>query len=236
MSKIIAVKGFDKNLQCRGFQFEVGKTYKHDGEVRACGSGFHACENPLDVLSYYGVADSRFAEVEMSGELSRHAGDSKIASAEIHIRAELKLPDFIKRAVDYMMGLAKVDPNDYSKLAASGDYSNLAASGNASKLAASGDYSKLAASGYASKLAASGYAIKLAASGDYSNLAASGDYSIVAAAAYGCTGMIGPNGVLALAWHDGKRPRIAVAYVGEDGIKADTVYRLNDGGKFEEVL
>src|SRR3990167_8703118 len=93
MAKIIAYKGFDKDFKCRGFQFEVGKDYKHDGKVEACHSGFHSCENPLDVLNYYNVADSRFAIVEVSGEVSKHDEDSKIASAELHIKAELKLPE-----------------------------------------------------------------------------------------------------------------------------------------------
>ena len=133
---------------------------------------------------------------------------------------------------------------DYSKLAASGDSSQLAASGDYSKLAASGDYSKLAASGYYSKLAASGYSSQLAASGDYSKLAASGGYSQLAAsgenscamaAAPNCSASAGEGGAIALRWTtpDG-RPRIAVAYIGENGIKPDVLYRLNGNGEFVE--
>jgi hypothetical protein len=278
---ITAYKGFDEKLQCRGFQFEVGKSYEHDGQVKACEGGFHACANPLDVWSYYGPCDTRFALVELSGEVSRHDEDSKIAAARITVKAELSLPQFIGDAVRFLMGLCK-DAKDEgaqaasgnsSQLAASGNYSKLAASGNSSQLAASGNSSQLAASGYSSKLAASGnssqlaasgnssqlaasgyssklaasgdssqlaasgYSSKLAASGDYSKLAASGESSIAIAAATCCTAKAGELGCIVLTrWVEAeKRYRVSVGYVGEDGIKADTFYELDDDGKFIEV-
>jgi hypothetical protein len=273
---IMAYKGFDKSMQCRGFQYKVGETFEHTGRVKACDSGFHACENPLDVLSYYDICDSRFAVVEMSGELSRHGDDSKIASAKINIKAELSLPQFIGYAIDWVKQACNMEKpyfsggnvrsasgdysqlaasGDYSKLAASGDYSKLAASGDYSKLAASGDYSKLAASGNSSKLAASGNSSKLAASGYYSQLAASGDSSQLAASGYssklaasgessiavasaiGCAAKAGELGCIALTrWvASEKRYRMSVAYVGENGIKADTFYCLDDSGNFVEA-
>ena len=195
---IRAYKAFDKNLQCRGFQFEIGQTYEHDGPVKACESGFHACENPLDVWSYYPL-DSRYAVVELDGDVSRHGDDSKVAAARITISAEIALPQIISDGVAYLMGLCKdafalkpgadssgdgshlAASGNYSQLAASGNYSNLAASGNGSNLAASGNYSQLAASGDGSKLAASGDGSKLAASGYGSQLAASGNDSKLAA-------------------------------------------------------
>jgi hypothetical protein len=177
---ITTYKAFNKNMKCRGYQFEEGKTYTHTGPVAACSSGFHSCENPLDVLNYYDLCDSRFARVTIAGTIDRHSGDSKIASGSITIDAEIKIPEFIKAGVNYLMGLCK-DVHNSSKLAASGHYSQLAASGHYSQLAASGDYSKLAASGDYSKLAASGDSSQLAASGDSSQLAASGDSSKLAA-------------------------------------------------------
>jgi hypothetical protein len=110
---IEAYKGFNAELQCRPdsskppFQYEIGATYVHEGAVKACGGGFHACEHPLDVLRYYPAATSRFALVRQSGELSRDGGDTKIASARITIEAELKLPEMIKRAIDYVFARAK---------------------------------------------------------------------------------------------------------------------------------
>ena len=273
---IRAYKAFDKNLQCRGFQFEVGQTYEHDGEVEACSSGFHACENPFDVWSYYPL-DSRYAVVELDGDVSRHGDDSKVAAARITISAEFTLSQIITDGVAYLMDLCKAafaikpgadSSGDDSKLAASGNYSKLAASGYESQLAASGNGSKLAASGYGSKLAASGngsklaasgyesqlaasgYGSKLAASGNYSQLAASGDYSKLAAsgdysqlaasgencvcmaASLGSTARAANGGAIALTYRDGKRYRIAVAYVGEDGIEPNVDYRVTDDGEF----
>ena len=74
------------------------------------------------------------------------------------------------------------------------------------------------------------YSSHLAASGDGSRLAASGNGSLVMGA-YSSRAKAGPNGAIALAWHDGTRPRIAVGYVGE-GLEADTWYRLDDNGAF----
>ena len=108
---ITAFKGFDKDLKCRGFSYEVGKSYKHKGAVKACENGFHACEYPLDVFSYYPPAGSRFAAVEQSGEIARHSGDSKIASRVISIKAEIEFAGLIKAAIEYTFSRAlPVDP------------------------------------------------------------------------------------------------------------------------------
>ena len=183
-------------MTCRGFQFEEGQTYETD-EAIICKSGFHFCENPLDVLSYYNLCESEFAEVEALGETQTHGEDSKVCTTKIKIGAKLGLSGFVKASVDFLLekcvkGVAadnksssKLAASGFSsQLAASGYSSQLAASGDYSQLAASGDYSKLAASGDSSNLAASGYSSQLAASGDSSNLAASGDYSKLAASGY----------------------------------------------------
>ena len=213
---IRAYKAFDKNLQCRGFQFEVGQTYEHDGQVKACESGFHACENPLDVWRYYPL-DSRYAVVELGGDVSCHDGDSKIAAARIKINAEIALPQIISDGVAYLMGLCK----DAFALKPGED--------------ASGYGSRLAASGYDSRLAASGYGSQLAASGDGSQLAASGENCVCVAASPGAIARAGAGGAIALTYHDGERYRIAVAYVGEGGIKPNVNYRVTDDGEFVEA-
>ncbi|EAR7790395.1 hypothetical protein E0G06_06460 [Salmonella enterica] len=106
--EIMTFKGFNKNLKCRDFQFEIGKTFHHDGKVEACGSGFHACECPFDVFSYYPPAESRYAETISFGVIDREEiGDTKIASASITIKAELTLPQFIQRGIEWIW--SKID-------------------------------------------------------------------------------------------------------------------------------
>jgi hypothetical protein len=190
---VVAYKAFNPDFTCKGHKFEVGQAYEVKGKVRACHNGFHACENPFDVLGCYDLVNAdgaiaRFAKVTLAGEIDRD-GD-KICGGKITVKAELGLPAFIKAGIDWLVAACKSGDNvqsasgDYSKLAASGDYSKLAASGYNSQLAASGYYSKLAASGYNSQLAASGYNSQLAASGYNSQLAASGYNSQLAASGY----------------------------------------------------
>ena len=108
---IVSYKGFGLDWKCRDFQFEVGQTYTHEGPVAACYGGFHACEHPLNVFDYYSPATSRFAQVEQSGDLSRHDGDTKVASRNIKIVAELSIAGLVKAAVEYVSSrCTPVDP------------------------------------------------------------------------------------------------------------------------------
>jgi hypothetical protein len=219
MSEIIkGYKGFDEDLKCRGFQFEVGKEYEED-EAVICKKGFHFCENPLDVLNYYDLCDSEFAEVESSGKTDKHSDDSKIATTKMKINAKLSLDGFIKASVDFLLSVAK----------------------KSNETAASGDYSKLAASGDSSKLAASGYYSQLAASGDYSKLEINGEYSVGAAIGMGSI-IKGKKGnwitLAEWAWDNKKKYYIPVcvksAQIDGKKIKADTFYQL-ENGKFVEA-
>ena len=99
-TKIRAYKGMDKDMKCRGFQYEVGKEYETE-RAEACECGFHACEYPLDVFTYYPPAGSHFYEVEQSGEISKKNDDTKVASTKIKIGAEISIAGLVKAAVQY---------------------------------------------------------------------------------------------------------------------------------------
>ncbi|HGW4305890.1 TPA: hypothetical protein ACNIEN_001985, partial [Klebsiella pneumoniae] len=106
--QITTYKGFKQDLTCRGFQFELGKTFEHKGKVEACSSGFHSCEYPLDCFSYYPPAESRYAEAVADGQISKeNDGDSKIASATITIKAEISVHQLVTRAIEWIW--ARVD-------------------------------------------------------------------------------------------------------------------------------
>lgn len=103
MSKIHGFKGYNKNLQCRGFQYEVGKTYEHEGEAVTCESGFHFCEYPLDVFRYYPPADSRYTEVVGEGCADNGGqGDTKVCASKLTIGAEIGISGIVKASVEYI--------------------------------------------------------------------------------------------------------------------------------------
>jgi len=105
-----AYKGFDKNMQCRGFQFKEGETYKHEGEVKCCESGFHSCENPLHVLQFYPAGASRFAEVEIDGKTEKE--NTKNVSEKISIKSEINLKALIELGFKFIFEKIKWGDSD----------------------------------------------------------------------------------------------------------------------------
>ena len=95
-----AYKGFDKDLKCRGFQYEIGKAYDEDG-AKLCDKGFHACEHPLDCFRYYPPADSRYCEVELDDNGERHSDDTKVCGKHIKIGGEIGIKGLIHAAFEY---------------------------------------------------------------------------------------------------------------------------------------
>ena len=214
--EIIAYKGFNQDWTCRGYQYEVGKTYEHRGDVKACESGFHACEYPLDVLSYYSPAVSKFAVVKMSGEISKDSDDTKIASAKITIETEINLPEMVKKAVEWIKG--KVDW-DAAKVSNTGDWSAATNTGYRSAATNTGDWSAATNTGYRSAAEVSGKRSIAVALGWQSKAKASIDGAIVC---------VYRN-------DDGELIHIKASKVGENNIKADTWYTLDEFGEFVEV-
>ena len=99
--KIKAYKGFNNDMTCRDFQYEVGKEYEQKGKIEVCENGFHACENPMNVFGYYPPNNSRYCEVEQSGTIGRSL--DKIASSKIRIQCEIGLSGIIQAGVKFIL-------------------------------------------------------------------------------------------------------------------------------------
>ena len=227
MSKnvITSYKGFDKNMQCRGFQYEVGKEYEMDGEIKCCNRGFHACKSPMEVWDYYDMLNSRYAEVEQSGKVEKEENSTKVCSSHIKIKAELKLADIINIGVEWLK-----DITSPSKVKADGALND---NGDRRKqIGSSGDYAKIGSSGDYAQIGSSGYSAKIDSTGEDSVIMCAGKSSIAKA-------KVGSWITLAeWKWRDEKNRDVPVCvkteYVDGVNIKADTWYQLKNG-KFVEV-
>ena len=230
---ITSYKGFDLQLRCRDHQFEVGKSYTHEGPVVACKSGYHACEHPLDVLAYYAPGRSRYAVVTQGGNLARHDGDSKIASSVITIKAELTIPGLVAAAIEYTLARTPKKANK-STTTPQGEWAHSATSGYAAHSATSGYAAHSATSGDAAHSATSGYAANSATSGYRARAETSGAHAVAANAGNG-PARAGASGAIFLVERNARDEIVAVfaSKVGEHGIKANTWYGLHDGKPVE---
>jgi hypothetical protein len=144
-----AYKITDKEGKCLGYSFKVGNTYKHEGAVKCCESGFHACENPMDCQGYHGIYDGRFFVVDCRGIIDKTK--DKLACSEIEIIRELTLKEYISECFDYTFKM--VNSNDID----SGGNARLASSGDGARLASSGDGAVVAGIGYCNKVSVADY-------------------------------------------------------------------------------
>ena len=205
--EIIAYKGFNQDWTCRGYRYEIGKTYEHKEYVEVCESGFHACEYPLDVFSYYNPSESKFAVVKMSGKISKGTDDSKIASAKITVDAEINIYEMAQKAVEWIKG--KIDWGKAKK-------SN---------------------TGYKSAATNTGYKSVATNTGEQSVAEVSGKQSIAVALGWQSKAKASINGAIVCVYRndDGELIHIKASKVGENNIKADTWYTLDKFGEFVEV-
>ena len=222
---ITSYKGFDKNMKCRGFQYEVGKEYEMDGEIKCCKQGFHACKSPMEVWDYYDMLSSRYAEVEQSGKIDKEENSTKVCSSRIKIKAELKLADIINIGVEWLK-----DITSPSKVKTDGE---LNGNGDRRKqIGSSGDYAKIGSSGDYAQIGSSGDSAKIDSTGEDSVIMCAGNSSIAKA-------KVGSWITLAeWKWSDEKKRDVTgcvkTEYVDGENIKADTWYQLKNG-KFVEV-
>ena len=242
MAAIKSYKGFDKNLKCRDFQYEIGKEYEMDGEIKVCNRGFHACESPFDVFDHYTMIDSRFCEVEQDGNISKEDRGTKICSSKIKIKAELKLADMINLGVEWLKEITspekiKTSIKDNSsgygaKIGSSGYDAQIGSSGNDAQIGSSGNGAKIGSSGNGAKIGSSGYGAKIDSTGEGCVIMCAGINS-VAKASKG-------SWITLSEWSysDKKKRYIPVCvkteFVDGEKIKADTYYKLA-GGVFKEI-
>lgn len=119
--KVIAYKGMNSKMQCRGMQYEVGKEFSVDGDIECCGNGLHACECPLDVFGYYAPGTgARYFRVEQSGEMARDGSDSKVASRKMRVDAEIGIHGLVKAHIEYVKANTTTGNTD-PKRATAGD-------------------------------------------------------------------------------------------------------------------
>ena len=178
MAEIIkSYKGFNKDMTCRGFQYEEGKEYEEE-TADACHSGFHACEHPLDCLNYYSPNESVYHEVEQSGEFDRGEDDSKVASTKIKIGARLDISGLVKAAIDFTMSRVKKEvgsDEDCGASSATGYKGASSATGYKGASSATGDYGASSATGNCGASSATGYCGASSATGNCGASSATGD-------------------------------------------------------------
>lgn len=224
---IKSYKGFDKDFKCKDFQYEVGKEYEIEGEIKCCERGFHACESPMEVFDYYDMLNSRFAEVEQSGQIDKEDDNksTKICSSRIKIKAELNLADIINIGIEWLKGItssskvkADTDLNDngcYSaQIVSSGDYAKIGSSGNYAQIGSSGNYAKINSTGE--------YSVIMCAGKDSAAKAKAGSWITLSVWVYDEEKGITIPKCVKTEYVDGTR------------IKADTWYKLIDG-EFTEL-
>ena len=258
---ITSYKAFDKNMKCRGFQYEVGKEYEMDGEIKCCNRGFHACKSPIEVWDYYDMLNSRFAEVEQSGKIDKEEKSTKVCSSHIKIKAELKLADIINVGVEWLKDITSPSKIKMDEaLNDNGDINKkIASSGSSAQIGSSGYYAQIGSSGGSAQIGSSGYSAKIGSSGDYAQIGSSGDYAQIGSSGYSAQiNSTGEDSVIMCAgnsskakakigswitlaeweWSDEKERHVPVCvkteYVDGENIKADTWYQLKNR-KFVEV-
>ena len=229
---ISGYKGFNPDLTCTPsgvkFQYKLGETYEHQGDVEPCKSGFHICLNPLHVFRYYKPGKSKFATVEAGGKTV--ANEDKLVSSRLSVKLEIGIKDMIIAGVRMVWEKAKGSPS-----ASSGYSSTSASSGDYSTSASSGNSSTSASSGYSSTSASSGNSSTSASSGKGCKASASGSNSIALAHGYGAKAKAALGNWIVLTEYskDGKKLKSVKSFrIDGKKIKANTFYILN-GGKLE---
>ena len=210
-------KGFDKDLKCRDFQYEIGKEYTEE-KADICNCGFHACEFPMDVFGYYPPSDSRYCEVDLEENGQKSSDDSKRVGKKISVKAEIGIAGIIKAGVEYIK--EQVNWED-DKATNTGDQSAATNTGN---------WSAATNTGYQSAATNTGYQSAAIVEGKESIALATGINS-KAKGKIGCFIVLAEWKEINYEYHI---VDVKSAKVDGENIKEDTFYTLKDG-KFVEA-
>jgi hypothetical protein len=197
-----AFKGFNKDLTCRGYQYEEGKEF-HTERAECCDTGFHACEYPLDCFGYYDPAHSVYHEVELSGEMDKSGDNTKVCATDIKIGARLSIAGLVKMAIDFTMSKVNKEAGSDERhgfASATGYKGASSATGNYGASSATGDYGASSATGDYGASSATGNYGASSATGNYGASSATGNCGASSATGYkGASSVSDPTGV-AVAW------------------------------------
>ena len=235
---MIVYKGTDKDMKCKGFQFDLGKKYVEE-EAKLCNKGFHGCEYPLDVFSYYAPADSRFFVADLDGVTDEtESDDTKRVGTKIKLKAEIGIPGIVKAAVEYIKEKAESSNNqtgDRSAATNTGDQSAATNTGYCSAATNTGNCSAATNTGYWSAATNTGGCSAATNTGGYSVATVDGKDSIAivtgvdskASGAIGCWLVLTDRG----GWNGDTYPIKEVRAVKVDGdtIKPGVFYKLQNG-------
>ena len=193
---IIAYKGFDEDLSCRGFQYKIGKEYCLEGELELCSNGFHACQNPLDVFVYYPMSSyTRYAMVMLWGDVDFANDGKKICATDIMIVKEIGIDEMVTVGIMYSFPKIKINENDKTshdmiisrknadsiynphyvgRVASCGSNTSILSTGHWQKIASSGEWADIVATGACAEISTSGYYSRIISHGDDVNVASAG--------------------------------------------------------------
>ena len=235
-------KGFEPGLICRGKQYAENTVFEEE-EAEICSCGMHFCENPFDVLGYYGFTNdngdfNEFAEVEALDEVKTD-DNRKFCTKKLKIGAKLSISKFINACVDFAIEKTstciadnKISSGNSAKIGSSGDFAQIGSSGNSAKIGSSGDSAKIGSSGDSAQIGSSGDSAKIGSSGKDCVICCAGHNSVVKAKK-------GSWITLAEWEYSEEKERyipkcVKTEFVDGERIKEDTLYKLIDG-EFVEV-
>ena len=253
-------KGFEPGLICRGKQYAENTVFEEE-EAEICSYGMHFCENPFDVLDYYGFINdtgdfNEFAEVEALDEVKTD-NNRKFCTKKLKIGAKLSISKFINACVDFAIEKTstciadnKISSGDSAQIGSSGNSAQIGSSGNFAQIGSSGDSAQIGSSGNSAQIGSSGYSAQIGSSGDFAQIGSSGDSAQIGSSGKDCViCCAGHNSAvkakkgswITLAeWEYSKEKEryipkcVKTEFVDGERIKEDTLYKLIDG-EFVEV-